>query len=437
MPRYLSLVVAFALCAAACTESDEARPDAGITGPSDATFEMVIDPDGSPTRFCDLPGSVQFTSSGVMLVSGGTGAERLAFLELPIGFCAHYFGNVGNTRQLRFAPSGELFVASPTTATTGGGPGGQAAIIILTDDDRDGLADAPITFLGGLSSTQGIMFARDSFYYQNGTKILRRPYAAGDRRPKDPAEQVVDINVYSSPGHWPKPLDQADDGTIYVGNGGDQGESCDIAHPFHGGILKIDGTPGGLPVAKGFRNPIAIRCQRGHNLCFAVELAMDFSADFGGREKLVPIRDGDDWGYPCCYTKDVPAANATDCSNVTPESVSFLIGDTPFGVDFEPGRWAPPYSGAAFVPVHGAYGSWAGARLVVVGVDPATGLLRAGSNLPNVSSGAMGIFASGWDDGTHAHGRPSSVAFAADGRLFLGNDNNGDIIWIAPLDLGR
>ena len=27
------------------------------------------------------------------------------------------------------------------------------------------------------------------------------------------------------------------------------------------------------------------------------------------------------------------------------------------------------------------------------------------------------------------------LAFASDGRLFLGNDNTGDIIWIAPLDL--
>jgi glucose/arabinose dehydrogenase len=225
-----------------------------------------------------------------------------------------------------------------------------------------------------------------------------------------------------------------------VGNGGDQGEACDPSHPFHGGILKIDGTPGGRVVAKGFRNPIAVRCQRGHNLCFAVELAMDFSAEFGGREKLVPIRDGDDWGYPCCFTKDRAAPNIApvpNCAGVTPENVSFLIGDTPFGVDFEPGKWASPYSGAAFVPVHGAYATWAGARLVVIAVDPGTGLPRPGSSMPNVSNGAMDAFATGWDDGTRGHGRPSSVAFAPDGRLFVGNDNNGDIFWIAPLDLER
>jgi hypothetical protein len=34
-----------------------------------------------------------------------------------------------------------------------------------------------------------------------------------------------------------------------------------------------------------------------------------------------------------------------------------------------------------------------------------------------------------------AHGRPTVVAFAPDGRLFMGNDTNGDIIWIAPMEL--
>jgi glucose/arabinose dehydrogenase len=219
-----------------------------------------------------------------------------------------------------------------------------------------------------------------------------------------------------------------------VGNGGDQGDLCDPSHPFRGGILQIDGTPGGRVVAKGFRNPISIRCHRGHNLCFAVELAMDYSAEFGGREKLVPIRQGDDWGFPCCFTQNQPAPNITpppDCSQVTPDSVSFLIGDAPFSVDFDLGKWPAPYTGAAFVPVHGAYGTWAGARLVVIDVDQGTGMPRPGSNLHPCFERRDGRFATGWDDGTRAHGRPAAVAFAADGRLFLGNDNNGDILWIA------
>ena len=42
-------------------------------------------------------------------------------------------------------------------------------------------------------------------------------------------------------------------------------------------------------------------------------------------------------------------------------------------------------------------------------------------------------FATGWDDGTLSHGRPAAVAFSPDGRLFLSNDQKGDIYWFAPL----
>ena len=66
----------------------------------------------------------------------------------------------------------------------------------------------------------------------------------------------------------------ADDGTIYVTNGGEQTDRCEAGHPFIGGIVAVDGTPGGRQIAKGFRNPIALRCARGFNRCFAIELAL-------------------------------------------------------------------------------------------------------------------------------------------------------------------
>jgi len=392
-------------------------------------------PDGALKHPCSLPGAVVFTADGVTQVPGPPSPVDLSFLHLPPGFCAHYFGVVGNARQLRFAPGGELFVASPTTGTTGGGPGGKAAIVVLPDDDHDGIADTPVTFLSGLGSTQGLMFAKDHFYFQDRTKIMRVPYAVGDRQPSAAAEQVADVTIAPSTLHWPKTLDMADDGTIYVGNGSDQYEPCDPAHPFHGGVLKLDGTPGGTPVAKGMRNPIAIRCAPGHNRCFAIELAKDYTAQMGGREKLLPIRAGDDWGFPCCATKDAPYQDiqATDCSKVTAEDVSFLIGDTPFGVAFEPGRWSGAWAGRAYVPNHGAAGSWTGARLVAIEMDPTTGLPVPGTNISGKNEGSMVDFATGWDDSTLTHGRPAAVEFSPDGRLFVASDTTGLIFWIAQV----
>jgi glucose/arabinose dehydrogenase len=379
---------------------------------------------------------VQFTASGVVVVPGGSSPVDLSYLHLPSGFCAHYFGTVGNTRQLRFAPGGELFVASPTGLTTGGGPNGQSSIVVLADDDHDGTADAPLTFLGNLPRTQGLMFTTGWFYYQDDAKIMRVAYQPGDRLPSGTPEQVANIMYYYSALHWPKAIDIADDGSIYVGNGGDQGEACDPSHPFHGGIRKLDGTPDGAPVSKGLRNPIAVRCAKGHDQCFAIELAKDYTATAGGREKMIPIRAGDDWGFPCCATKDMPYQDiqSSDCSKVTPEDVGFLIGDTPMGVDFAPASWPSMWAGRAMVVNHGAAGSWVGARVVGIAMDAATGLPLPSSNTSGTNMGGMADFATGWDDGTLTHGRPAAVEFSPDGRMFVGSDTTGVIFWIAPID---
>jgi glucose/arabinose dehydrogenase len=417
----------------------------GTTTTSSSTSGGPVD--GGILHPCELPGSVQYTGQATPVVVPGGSATwpDLTFLNLPPGFCAHYYGTVGNARQLRFAPGGELFVASPTGPTTGGNAqAGQSAIMVLPDDTGDGVADTNLTFLGSLPETQGLMFIPGFFYYQEGTQIMRVPYATGDRTPSGPPSPVVNITYYSDSLHWPKTLDMADDGTIYIGNGGSQSDQCITPHPFKGGIRSVTATTimatDGTPVAQGFRNPIAVRCLQGHNTCFSLELALDYSSGQGGREKMVPIRTGDDWGFPCCASQNVSYADVdagTSCAAVAPDTVSWLIGDTPFGLAFAPSSWPGMWSGAAIVTTHGAAGSWVGARIVAVAMDPTTGLPMAGTDnfMPAHDQGSMTDFATGWDDGMLAHGRPAAVDFSADGRLFVANDNNGVIFWIAPLDM--
>ncbi|HSP99150.1 MAG TPA: hypothetical protein VL049_18160 [Candidatus Dormibacteraeota bacterium] len=415
--------------------------------PTDTAVPTPTPTSGPFKPFCDLPGSLRFTETGTELVPGGpANAPDLSFLHLPVGFCVHYYAQVGNVRQLRVAPGGELFAASPSALTTGGrGDQGLEAIIVLPDDDLDGTADTTITFLDDLLSTQGMMFANGHFYYQDGTRIMRLPYAAGDREPAGESEEVVDISQrtgrFEDRLHWPKMLDIADDGTIYVTNGGSQTETCDPTHPFRGGIFAIDGTPGGRPIAKGFRNPIAVRCARGFNRCFAIELARDYTNAIGGREKLVPVREGDDWGHPCCATANQPYPDLTpvpDCSEVDAEGGSFIIGHTPFDLDFETGKWPPPWNNRVYIPMHGVFATWEGERVVSIAMDPVTGEVIMGSELPAQDPGSLLDFATGWDDGPRGggpQGRPANITFAPDGRMFLGNDNTGDIIWIAPLGM--
>jgi glucose/arabinose dehydrogenase len=458
--RFRGHAAGSALLIMGCHGASGAPVDAGReTSTSDATHAdgRVADvegdrptrpPDAGPRLFSGLPGSVCFGPGGKHdVVPGGRVAPSLDWLQLPDGFCAHYFAHVPTARQLRFAPGGELFVASPSRRTGGGAPLGIGAIVVLYDDDGDGFADGDalphgdgseqsLTVFTHVVATQGLLFTPAFFYYQDDDRILKVAYETGQRRLVGTPTQVADITVFHSKYHWPKVLDVADDGTLYVGNGGDQAEICDpdvFPRPFHGGVLRIDGTPGGTPVAQGFRNPIAIRCEKGRALCFSVELGLDGSGPTGGREKIVPIRDGDDWGYPCCATKGVPYAGtgAPNCSLVASETVALEIGNTPFGIDFEPGLWPAPYTKNMLVTLHGEAGDFAGERVIRI-VMLADGMPEKTTDIgpSNVTD-----FATGWDGTRGAHGRPAAVTFAPDGRAFIANDFDGDIFWVAPVGL--
>jgi glucose/arabinose dehydrogenase len=148
------------------------------------------------------------------------------------------------------------------------------------------------------------------------------------------------------------------------------------------------------------------------------------------------VRDGDDWGHPCCASKNVPYGDimpVPDCSKVAGEDNSFVIGSTPFGFDFVPANWPAPYAGGVMITLHGTFGSWTGARVVAIGADQVTGMPMKSSTTGTTPAGPISDFATGWDDGTMSHGRPTVATFGPDGRLYVGDDVTGEIFWVAPV----
>ena len=451
---------------ASCT-SDDADPPAADGGHLDATrVRDVAVPVGrdalpplapdamAPGSYCALPGSVVSQGKGMAVVPGAdASAPDLGWLTIPPGFCAHHFGTVPETRQVRFSPGGDLFVASPSAPTTGGASGGMGKVLVLPDDDHDGVADKSIVFLPDMPQTQGMTFAQGYFYVQNALAVQGVAFQPGDRAPSGAVETVTTITAQQADEHWPKLIDMDRKGTLYISNGSTQGATCTSPavplekRDYNGAIFKANVDGSNSLVAQGFRNPIALRCESNHDVCLVAELAKDGSGSEGGREKLVPIRQGDDWGFPCCATANTPyggtqyqdTSGTPDCSGVTPENVSFEIGHTPFGIDFETGAWPAPWKDRVFVALHGDVGSWIGARVVAIALDPATGLPLPATELEGGNADPKNLldFADGWDNGHYDHGRPAEVTFAPDGRLFVGNDMNGQIFWIAPIGLMR
>src|SRR5436305_287140 len=89
-------------CDAIATKADchTTSDDTSATTNVDAIVTGVIADIPPPiTGACQLPGSVQFTASGTVILPGGDASwPSLSFLHLPNGFCAHYFATVPNAR---------------------------------------------------------------------------------------------------------------------------------------------------------------------------------------------------------------------------------------------------------------------------------------------------------------------------------------------------
>jgi glucose/arabinose dehydrogenase len=369
-----------------------------------------------------LPVTVHFCDSGF----------DVAGVEVPPEFCIRKFADVPTPRVLLFAPNGDLFVSSPKTPTSGGAPPGAGAIFLF----RDTKSDAPTryTFASGdaFRSVHGLLIKDGRFYYTVADAVYSVPYSPGDQQMSTASPQkIADLSRAELEARWTHSLAESTNGDILVASGQTDNDRCPSPNPRLGSVLRIGAGHDfrGDLVTVGLRDPLYIRCMR-WGTCYGAELSGDAWDAFGGTEKLIEIRDGDTFGYPCCVDRNSPNPNiapAPDCSQVVRAKQTFLLHDTPFGFDWERNAtWPQPYRGAFFVGLHGHFGTWVNAGLQWAPVDPDT-------HIPIVQTTD---FAKGFGK-MGAIPRVADVVFAPDGRLFFCDDQGGAIYWIAPRALKR
>jgi glucose/arabinose dehydrogenase len=347
----------------------------------------------------------------------------------PQGFCVKSYARVREARAIAFAPNGDLFVAAPSRATAGGASGGPGAIIVLSDDDHDGVAESH-TFLTKIDATRGIgdvhglALGGGYLYFTTQTTVWRVAYADGDRVATSTPEDLHLPPTYGTGGRWTHGLALSAKGQLFTSRAAYA--TCGMQQ---GGEISTVGADGALTtVASGFRNPMYMRCHPTDEVCAAMELGEDLQS--GAREKMLVLRPGTSYGYPCCYTTSKPTSDTSGmtCAEVAQEDASFPLSDTPFGFDWENGQWPAPYTGGIFVALHGSFYStpqWQGAGIVWA---PASATTRAPMQ-------DWQPFVKGFGNGGTVLDRPSDVAFAPDGRMFFSDDQGGYVYWVAPVTM--
>ncbi len=344
---------------------------------------------------------------------------------LPAEFCLRRFATIGTPRTLVFAPNGDLIVGSPSASTAGGASGGQGAIVILSDDNQDGQAEIG-TFADSIADVHGLALGAGYLYFTTAAAVWRTPFASGQRKETPGARTSLGIPLsFSVGGRWTHGLTTSVGGQIYAS----RGEYGTCGGSGGGEIARV-GMNLFQPVAKGFRNPMYMRCHAKDEICAATELGEDQTP--GAREKLLFLRPGTEYGYPCCFSASQPVqvAMGMTCGQVTKEEASFTLADTPFGFDWEPEMWPEMFRGGIFVALHGSFyssPSWAGARIVFAKTDPVTRRPIEGWR----------DFVRGFGPGDSPLDRPSDVAFSPDGRLFFSDDQGGAVYWVAPRSLAK
>jgi glucose/arabinose dehydrogenase/mono/diheme cytochrome c family protein len=395
-------------------------------------------------------------------------------LTLPPGFCATVFAdNIGHVRHMTVAPNGVLYVNTWSgrfyhndTPPAGG------FLVALEDSKGGGHADVIERFGAGVpqgsAGGTGIAYYNGAIYAEQNDKIIRYalPTDSGSIAPKgDP--QIVVSGLPLTGAHNMHPFIIDAQGHIYV-DLGSATNSCQIddrmpGSPGHdpctelqtrAGTWRYDAHKTGQHFSPAERYITGLRNGEGFGIdsagrLFATQhgrdqLAQNFSKLYTPAqsaeqpaEELVRLRQGADYGWPECYFDRFQnkLVLAPEYGGDGGKKVGVCAEKTPPIAAF-PAHWAPNdlliYTGKAFPAAYrdGAFiafhGSWNRAPEPQGGYNVVFQPLKDGKKWGNFVVFADG-FAGPIKEPGQAAFRPTGLAVARDGSMYISDDKHGRI----------
>ncbi len=384
-------------------------------------------------------------------------------ITLPAGFCAAVVAdNLGFTRHMAMSPRGDLYVMQRSIRDGLS----QGAVIALRDANSDGRFEQQERFGAGLNGTA--IAWRDQFLYVGAnTKIVRYRMGDGLVPPGEP-ETIVD-GFNPDRQHNAKPFAFGEQGELFVHVGppsnacqnpdrtaGAPGQRpCPILE-LHGGIWKYEANAlnqkhsADKRYVTGMRHTVSLVWNPATRGLYGVQHGRDqldtmWPALFDAKqnaelpaEEMQQYTEGANFGWPYCYhdafqKKRVLAPEyggdgkkEGDCSKFNLPIVVFPAHYGPNDLMFYTGNQFPPqYRSGAFVVFHG---SWNRAPLPQGGYNVMFVPFENGK-----PAGDATVFADkfgGTDpvmDPRKATYRPSGIAQARDGAIYVSDDTKGRI----------
>jgi glucose/arabinose dehydrogenase len=395
-------------------------------------------------------------------------------LSLPSGFCATVFAdNLGHVRHMTVAPNGVLYVNTWSGRFYHNDkPPAGGFLIALKDSKGEGHADVIERFGAGVSQGSaggtGIAYYNGAVYAEQNDKIIRYvlPTAANEIAPKGDAEIVLS-GLPLTGNHPMHPFIIDAQGHIYV-DLGSATNSCQLDDRMPGvrghdpcteletraGTWRYDANKTGQHFSPAERYVTGLRNGEGFGIdsagrLFATQhgrdqLAQNFSKLYTPAqsaelpaEELVEEHQGADFGWPECYydRSQQKLVLAPEYGGDGGKKVG-ICAEKVAPVAAFPGHWAPNdlliYTGKAFPAAYhdGAFiafhGSWNRAPLPQGGYNVVFQPLKDGKAAGDFVTFADG-FAGGIKEPGQAAFRPTGLAMAPDGSVYVSDDKHGRI----------
>jgi glucose/arabinose dehydrogenase/mono/diheme cytochrome c family protein len=394
-------------------------------------------------------------------------------LTLPAGFCATIFADdLGHTRHLVIAPNGVLYANSWSGRYFGNGPVHEGGFLIAMQDTQGtGKADVIQRFgatasSGGHGGT-GIALYGGWIYAEESDSIVRYKLSKGSIVPEG-AAQVVVSGLPLTGDHPMHPFVIDTSGKLYVdvasATNSCQQKNRTLKSPgvqpcteleTRGGIWRYEAKKLGQEFstanryATGIRNADGISVDSSGHSIYATQHGRDqlgtnwsefYTPDQGAAlpaEELLQVKQGGDYGWPECYYDGIQhklvlapeyggdgGKTQGVCAQKMAPAASFPAHWAPNDLLLYYGKGFPAhYDGGAFIAFHG---SWNRAPFPQGGYNVVFQPLVNGKAAGNCEVFATG-FSGGFMDPGKAKQRPTGLARAPDGALFVADDVHGRI----------
>lgn len=348
--------------------------------------------------------------------------EPASKLKVPSGFKAEVFARgLINPRMLAVGPNGVLYATRRTVGD----------VVMIRDRDGDGAADEVRT-VASRPNMHGIAIDGDRAFLVTVHDV----YVADIRPDGTFSELKRIINDLPDAGqHANRTIGVGPDGMLYISAGSTCNE-CAEPNPENATILraKPDGTSRAI-FASHLRNTIGFDWEPGTGRLFGADHGIDWLGDEEQPEEFNLIEQGKQYGWPYVYGFSAFNPHMNPPEGITlaewaKTSTEPLLGYTahsaPMQMRFNAGNgWPSEYKGDAFIAMRGSWNRRPPSGYEVVRVDFERGQ-------PVKMEPFLTGFLGEKDDHFEILGRPTGLAFAPDGAMYVADDTNGIVYRVSP-----